>query len=73
MPAIARTVAIVNHKGGVGKKPTTFCFGAALIELGRSVLLVDTDPQQGLARFVLRRNRQGSPKPSREMPRSLAC
>jgi len=49
---MARTVAIVNHKGGVGKTTTTFCLGGALIELGHSVLLVDADPQQGLARSL---------------------
>lgn len=49
---MARTVAVVNHKGGVGKTTTAFCLGGALIEQGCSVLLVDTDPQQGLARSL---------------------
>lgn len=44
----ARTIAVANQKGGVGKTTTTLTLGAALVERGRSVLLVDLDPQSSL-------------------------
>ncbi|GAB4515655.1 MAG: AAA family ATPase [Phycisphaerales bacterium] len=43
--SLSRTVAFMNQKGGVGKTTTVVNLAHAVCEAGRSVLVIDLDPQ----------------------------
>ena len=45
---MAKIIAVVNQKGGVGKTTTTVNLGVGLARTGKRVLLVDADPQASL-------------------------
>lgn len=54
-----RTIAIANHKGGVGKTATAHTLAVLAAEAGQRVLLVDVDPQSSLTE-ALGVNAEGS-------------
>jgi chromosome partitioning protein len=46
------TIAFVGQKGGTGKTTSTVNVGAAFLEMGLRVLVIDLDPQGGLSRHL---------------------
>ncbi len=50
---MAKRIAMFNHKGGVSKTTTTFNLGWMLADGGKTVILVDADPQCNLSGLIL--------------------
>jgi cellulose biosynthesis protein BcsQ len=51
---MVQKIALFNHKGGVSKTTTTFNLGWMLASKGKTVILVDSDPQCNLTGMALR-------------------
>lgn len=46
-------ISVFNHKGGVGKTTLTMNLASTLADMGRRVLLVDSDPQCNLTSYLI--------------------
>ena len=46
-------IAMINQKGGCGKTSTTAILAKALADTGKTVLLIDADPQAGLTSIFM--------------------
>jgi cellulose biosynthesis protein BcsQ len=50
---MATRLALFNHKGGVGKTTLTVNIADALVDAGKTVLIVDADPQCNITAFYV--------------------
>lgn len=50
-----KVVSVINYKGGVGKTTTAVNLAAAAFEQGKSVLLVDLEPQASATEYLARK------------------
>ena len=46
-------LTLFNHKGGVGKTTLTVNLAFALADMGKTILLVDSDPQCNLTSYLV--------------------
>ena len=49
---MARKIAIINFKGGIGKSTSAVSLGHGLAQRGYNTLLVDTDPPSAILKCL---------------------
>jgi chromosome partitioning protein len=49
---MGKIISFFNHKGGVGKTTLVHNIGTLIAESGKSVLLIDADPQMNLTASI---------------------
>lgn len=58
---VGKVIAVAQQKGGAGKTTIVANLAVALSRMGKTVTLLDTDPQGSLGRWFMMRHEQGDP------------
>ena len=56
-----KVITVAQQKGGAGKTTIAANLAVALSKMGKSVVLLDTDPQGSLGRWFMTRREAGDP------------
>ena len=61
MPMAGKIITVAQQKGGAGKTTIAANLAVALSRMGKTVSLLDTDPQGSLGRWFMTRRENGDP------------